>query len=600
VELRVTTHAHLHTLKTHLTKFRNFLDKYSSEHFHQLKLRASKLESYFSEFEELQEQIEIIDEGDSQNKERDEFENNYYELLAEAEVKLNAKDTYACTAEVKTETHMKLPTINLPTFAGNFENWLLFKDSFESNVHNNVSLNAIQKFQYLRSCLKGEALMVISSLSISSDNYNIAWNLILNRYHNEKVMINNHIKAIFNLQTIGRENHRDMRCLLDNALCHTRALKVLGQPVDQWDSLLIHIIHSKLDNSTSREWETYAVKISNLPTFAELISFLEQRCEVLENIHSNSQSKFTQIQKPVINNDKYNKSKYQTNTHLTTKKQCPLCKRPHGLFKCFHLLNKTIAQRIQTVKELKICANCLTGAHSSEECKFGSCSKCGQNHNTLLHETTADMGSQNGNISTELTVTSVNMHTQRAMHSVLLSTAVVKIKNYAGDLQNIRVLLDSGSESNFITKRACNILGIQTNKIQLPVAGIGNKVTHISEQIETTIYSTCNDYNVKLTFLVIPSITDNLPIVNVNLNNFRLPSTIALADPNFNKSASVDMLIGAEIFYDLLCIGQINPRTLIVACEAQQIRFSAIFHDRLRIIMHALMPTQFSVVRAWW
>ena len=143
------------------------------------------------------------------------------------------------------------------------------------------------------------------------------------------------------------------------------------------------------------------------------------------------------------------------------------------------------------------------------------------------------------------------------MHSVLLSTAVV-IRNYAGDFQNIRVLLDSGSESNFITKKACKLLGVKTNKIQLPVAGIGSKVTYISEQIETTIYSTCNDYNVKLTFLVIPSITDNLPIVNVNLNNFRLPSTIGLADPNFNKSASVDMLIGAEIFYDLLCIGQIK------------------------------------------
>jgi len=44
-------------------------------HFHQLKLRASKLRSYFSEFEELQEQIEIIDENDSQNIETDEFEN---------------------------------------------------------------------------------------------------------------------------------------------------------------------------------------------------------------------------------------------------------------------------------------------------------------------------------------------------------------------------------------------------------------------------------------------------------------------------------------------------------------------------------------------
>ena len=103
-------------------------------------------------FEKLHKQIKILNEGAPQNVERDEFENNYYEFITEAEVKLNIKDTYASTGEVRTETCKKLPTINLLKFARHFENWLLLKDSSESVDYNHTLLSTIQTFQYLRFC----------------------------------------------------------------------------------------------------------------------------------------------------------------------------------------------------------------------------------------------------------------------------------------------------------------------------------------------------------------------------------------------------------------------------------------------------------------
>jgi len=37
-----------------------------------------------------------------------------------------------------------------------------------------------------------------------------------------------------------------------------------------------------------------------------------------------------------------------------------------------------------------------------------------------------------------------------------------------------------------------------------------------------------------------------------------MPRNLKLADPQFNVSSKVDILIGAEIFWDLLCVGQIQ------------------------------------------
>jgi len=37
-----------------------------------------------------------------------------------------------------------------------------------------------------------------------------------------------------------------------------------------------------------------------------------------------------------------------------------------------------------------------------------------------------------------------------------------------------------------------------------------------------------------------------------------IPENLQLADPEFHKAQRVDLLIGASLFYELLCVGQIN------------------------------------------
>lgn len=153
------------------------------------------------------------------------------------------------------DSHVRLPKIDLPTFSGAYKDWHPFFDIFNSLIHSNESLNDIQRFHYLKSSLKGDAAETIASLEISNVNYADAWSRLKDIYDSERLAVQNHIKAIFDLPVVRKENGVAIRNILDGVLKHTRALQALRRPTSHWDDLLVHIISSKLDFITIKEWE---------------------------------------------------------------------------------------------------------------------------------------------------------------------------------------------------------------------------------------------------------------------------------------------------------------------------------------------------------
>lgn len=135
------------------------------------------------------------------------------------------------------EASVKLPTITLPKFDGKYEEWLSFEDSFKTLVHDNVKIPTVQKFNYLKSCLIGNAAQVIHSLTTTAENYEIAWNLLREGYSNKRIIIQNHVKALFELQVMLKESASGLSTLLDTALRHIHALQNLGQAMDGWDAI---------------------------------------------------------------------------------------------------------------------------------------------------------------------------------------------------------------------------------------------------------------------------------------------------------------------------------------------------------------------------
>jgi len=154
-------------IKGQLTRINTFL---SGQHVtqEQAVTRLKKLEELWITFNATQTQIEVAKaENDEQlervmeeeQSERQNFEEAYYRasdransIVAAVHVASGEGEQEGSDANgFQEQTDVKLPTLKLPVFSGDYNEWMLFSDSFQSLIHNNRKLTDIQKFQYLRS-----------------------------------------------------------------------------------------------------------------------------------------------------------------------------------------------------------------------------------------------------------------------------------------------------------------------------------------------------------------------------------------------------------------------------------------------------------------
>lgn len=615
-------------LKATLTRFCSYVNGHNPD-IMSLKIRISKLEATWAEFEELQSRLEILDE--SQESERQFFEEDYFSAVAQASKLIESHDQNS-TVNINNSTpsslcqqHAMFPTnqasnnttklqaISLPKFSGSIDKWLQFFEIFQALVHNNAELATIQKFYYLQSCLSGEAMQILQSLEICEANYEKAILLLKERYENKRLLINNHVRNLFDITPILKESHQAFRRLIDHLMCNLRALASLNQPVDQWDTLLIFLVLQKLDNNTKREWEQ-SNKVES-PKFDDFLTFLKNKCQVLETI-SNSYNLDRQNKVPnkvlahlELNDSKELSLKSETRRNPQSNTQrCSFCREiNHFTYKCSKLLALSFRERYQQLRKIGICTNCLKYGHNSEVCTGRGCRLCNNKHNSVLHDpnfrsnnsssfvqTTSQSRSFTGNNNncnvtvtnsdaemtssiinqpeggydlsvTELSnvaacshqlVPKVNL-TQSPKSQVLLATVVVDVLSSNHVWVQCRALLDAASQSNFCSKELVERLGLKSDKVNIPVLGINKSASNIVARTYSTIKSQNGHFHSKINFLVVDQITADLPQITFDQSCLNIPANIELADPWYNESRPVDILIGAEIFYRTLSSGKL-------------------------------------------
>ncbi|XP_030758530.1 uncharacterized protein LOC115884169 [Sitophilus oryzae] len=149
-------------------------------------------------------------------------------------------------------------------------------------------------------------------------------------------------------------------------------------------------------------------------------------------------------------------------------------------------------------------------------------------------------------------------HSYKDSNSILLSTAIVQVTDNQGKVHECRALLDSGSESNFITEKLCNTLNLPRTLTDITINGIGQSASQIIHRVSVNMQSRLNNFKVKLPCLVIKNITNKIPQTYFDIEELQIPKKCALADPAFNMPCQIDILLGAQIFWDLVCVGQIK------------------------------------------
>jgi hypothetical protein len=454
---------------------------------------------------------------------------------------------------------MRLPDMPLPVFSGDFNEWITFRQRFQTLITQNNTLNNVEKLYYLRASLRDEAL----SLQSTNDTFASLWSALVERFEVKRVIADNHINQLFVLRKIAKESSVELRQLIDTVVKNIRVLHTIDLPMDKLSEMvLVNLVCNRLDSETRKAYEIQ-IKPDVFPKWQDMLTFLNARCHILEGIENSGltieRSPYTKQSSP--STSRYNKPKdppFNISALAATipqqSDQCSICRKPHFLSQCNEFLKLTPELRFAHAKSLNLCYNCLSNRHSLKDCKSGLCRHCHSKHHTLLHlgplqssndpPTAEDQPATNSN--NEPTTSLVATGNQ-----ILLSTAVVRVLDANGTPMYCRALLDSGSQSNFMTERLAQTLRLRRTQINVPVYGINERSTAIRHKLLATIESRVTKYSAELEFLVISNITGLIPATTIHSETWNIPKNILLADPLFATPQTIDILLGAEIFFEV-------------------------------------------------
>lgn len=502
--------------------------------------RLTQIELSYEKFKVVSDALEDLD--DFKTDDISETNEEIFEIYASMSTKLkNLTKLNESTVQLNStvehrypDDEVKLPRISIPMFDGKYEEWTAFYDAFTSLVDHSAKSD-VSKMHHLRSYLKGTAFRLICKLPVTEANYKIAWTSLQNRFHNKRAIVNACLSTLFNQEKLRKSSAMKIRSLIDTTSEATQTIESLNIPIDEWDPIIVFMLQTKMDDETKKEWETHLNGSTEIPKYADLLTFLETRFRILDS------SEASEIDEQRKGNMKIANIKTNGN-HKDN--ECEICHEKHYIFFCPTFEGWSINERKKFINDNRQCIRCLHKHDGRCRSKY-NCRHCDSSiHNTKLCEIDSTQNNGNNTINRAL-----NVGMMRA-GSKLLATAIVKVKDRSGIDHYLKVFIDQGSEGTVISERAAQILQLPRKLVNIPLTGIdgaplGNARKAVRIEIESI-----TDSSFKLSFkaLVVRSVLKTQQFDKEQAKNWNHLKDIELADPQFLEASRVDILFGVDIY----------------------------------------------------
>ncbi|KAK2559409.1 hypothetical protein P5673_018033 [Acropora cervicornis] len=398
--------------------------------------------------------------------------------------------------DMKSNT-VKLPKLDFNKFSGELLKWQEFWDSFESAIHSNASLNPVEKMNYLRAKLEGEAEEVISGLTLTNANYEEAIRLLQKRFGQNEIIINAHYTSLMDMPASSSSTSA-LRTRYDSIEKHLRSLQALGEDVNT--KMLVSLIMTKLPK--------------------DVITPLTDHKEV-------GQEWTVQLLR-----DKLHR----------------------------FITNRENAER-QKEKIKGQCFICLKPGHHQKDCKANKvcvhCQQKNKHHRSLCINKFQEKPAETAHVVTE-TISPVTENTLLASdEQVLMQTATVEVENLEkSGKQTIRLLLDTGSQRSYITEQLADKLQLPIKGSETLTVYTFN--TSKPRQLQTPVTElrllTKDGSSLHLRVDVVPKITGTLQRACFDTKKIEhLLKDITLADsiPASKETASIELLLGSDYYCDI-------------------------------------------------
>ena len=475
---------------------------------------------------------------------------------------------------------VKLPKLDVPQFDGNILNWKTFWEQFYVSVHGKTSLSDAEKLVYLQHSLKdGSAKQVIEGLSRTGDCYNEAVECLQSRFDRPRLIHQTHVRMILEASPLKEGTGKELRRLHDVVQQHLRALKAMDH--EPSGAFITSVLELKLDASTMFEWQKHSQEQTDVPHYQDLLEFINLRAQASETLPSEQNRRFSRgDHNPTKKGMGIMVSKHVTSYSVATSDKasnhCVICKtEKHPLYSCIKFRALPQTSKMSILKSNDLCMNCLKPGHFVKQCKsVYRCKVCQRPHHSLLHVESRSENSRVNDHSNESQpiVNPVMSHAVTALKTnALLMTCKLLIEAPNGSLVEARGILDSASSASFVSERIVQSLGINQSSCNATISGIAGLTHKSSTQFVATfnispIHSPNQRINVSA--IVVPRVTRDLPVSPISFNSKWSHLSDIQADPTFGLPGRVDILLGVDVFSNVLLQGRrFGPSDSPVAFE---------------------------------
>ncbi|CAB4033226.1 Transposable element Tcb2, partial [Paramuricea clavata] len=473
----------------------------------------------------------------------------------------------------RSPAHCKLPKLALPEFTGEPLDWQGFWDQYQVSIHSNINISDIDKFNYLKGCVKGEALAAISGLTLTSDNYQEAVQVLKDRFGNEQVLISAHMESLLKINKIKSvDNIKGLRMLYSHVENCMRNLKSLKLDTSGYGSLLIPILKDRLPDEInmiiSRQ---FCGKVWNLDKVMEFFN---------NELRAQEDCNFSLSNKSDGRSDNFRKREPYTASGLfsqTSKTPCIYCNEGgHLPSRCSKVSNHH--SRKDILRKKGRCFICLDSRHIAKNCTATYvCKRCnkGKHHISICEAASGrrNASKENGSKEDEESREFVG-HTGCDQQGILLQTARVQVydEENIGTQVATRILFDSGSQRSYISDKVrarLQLKSIRSEKVIIKTFGQDNdsKVKRL-DVVQVKVKNKSDSRCTSVEALCVPTICS--PLTNQYISkthDLEEFEDLELADHEGDSpNLPVGILIGVDYYHTFMTGKVVRSKAGPVAC----------------------------------
>jgi hypothetical protein len=446
--------------------------------------------------------------------------------------------------------HMKLPELSIKKFNGDLTKWTTFWDAFNSTIHENVRLTAIEKFTYLQSLLEPPASEAISGLALTSANYDEATTILKKRYGNKQLIINKHMESLMNLESChGQSDTKHLRKLYDSVETQVRGLKALGVTAESYGGLLAPILLTKLPAEirlivsrglSEEDWD-----------LVRMLEIIEAELIARERAAAGLQRRPLAARNPIP----------PTASALMTPAvpNCVFCGQNHQSRNCTTV--PLPDARKQSLRRAGRCFICLRRNHISRNCRSSmKCSNCKGRHHVSICDQTGSQRERNDEApnAANVTVPSTPVMYVSSKTRVMLQTAMVVLQGVikSRPTYKTRAVFDCGSQRTYISTHIQQALSLSSSSVEIvEIKTFGSKEGQRRPCNVVNLKVMTKDGNsVEVSAFVVPYICDTIagPPITMLKKQYPYLAGLDLAEEQGPELTPIDMLIGADHYWSLV------------------------------------------------